>query len=45
MEHTRSALISARQSFIWLGLTSAARLWFARSFHANNCCTSLRTCR
>ena len=27
--------------FHLVGLTCAARLWCARSFHANNCCTSL----
>jgi len=34
MQLPRSALISARQCFIWLGLTHAARLWYARSFRA-----------
>src|SRR5271168_1144311 len=38
--YTRSALISARRSFIWLVLTGAAKSSCARSSRANNYCTS-----
>jgi transposase len=37
MSNTRSALISAGRSSIWLDSTCAARLWCARSFRAGNC--------
>jgi hypothetical protein len=41
--HTMAS-ISERASFIWLGLTCAARLRCARNSRVHNSCTSLQRC-